>query len=246
MGGPSSVSEGVAMNPFEILNSPQMLHAAVVHLPVAFGVLGVLLVFVCAITQMKNAALRWLTCLSYLLMALAAFGSVVSGEATLTGVSSAVAADIRHVIDMHEFFASNVWIFAVVTALLVVLCGVKSEQLRAAFTMLTLLASIATAVWVIITAQYGATLVYKHGIGTPAMIVGLHGPTAPAVQPGPPQTDQPPATDAPAATSAPPPNTGAAPPAPAPPPLSAGRTTYSERLKSMWDQTRRLVWPGGR
>jgi hypothetical protein len=45
------------VNPFEFLSNPHLFHAAVVHFPVALGILGIPLVAVCGIVG-KNATLR--------------------------------------------------------------------------------------------------------------------------------------------------------------------------------------------
>jgi len=223
------------VNPFEILNSPQMIHAVAVHFPIALGILGIPLVFLCAVTQMKNVTLRWLTFACYALMAAVAFVTVITGEHALSAVPSAVWSEVRTLAEQHQFFAENVWVFATVTALLVMLGGFKNDRLRMTFTVLAVLASVGTGVWVGVTGDLGGTLVYTHGVGTPGMMrPGRVNPIPNA--PG--QTSESAGNVPSSNTLSPSPSSAAS------APISAGHESYMESIVSFWRGVVKRFWPG--
>ena len=145
-----------------------MTHAVAVHIPIALGVLGVPVVFVCAVMKMNNATLRWTAFAMYAALALAAFATVWTGQRSFADMPNAITPEARKLFETHQWLAGKVWIFAAVTAVLILACVIKRESFRVAVSMLVLLASVATGLCVGITGHYGGALVYKYGVGVAA------------------------------------------------------------------------------
>ena len=229
------------VNLFDLLSSPQLVHAAAVHFPIALGILGVPLIFLCAVTQMKNATLRWLAFACYILMAATAFGTILTGESAYHALPNTLTPNARALVDAHASLAENVWIFAIVTALFVMLAGVKSERWRTAFTVLAVLASVATGIYAAIAASNGAALVYKEGVGTPRTAVSPS-QTPQAAEAASQQTQTPPPS--PGAPAVSPPAAGASeqPPAPNAAPANPARPSYTSRVISFWKNIKRALW----
>lgn len=227
------------MNTSGSLDNPHIIHALAAHVPVAMAVLGVLLAVLCAATQMKNVPLRRLAIGWYALMAVISFATLLTGERTLLKIPSSIAADVRDTIGTHEMIAQNVWIFAVVTALVAIFCGAKRDGVRSTFTILTIIASLVTAAWVGAAAWYGTTLVYRDGVGQPK-------PPAVVTQ-APPLVGNP--EKAPNAAAAA--ESSAAPldgpaemkPVPPPPPLSTTHESYTSKLSKIWNSVMGYFWP---
>ena len=235
------------MNPFEFLSNPHLLHAAVVHFPVALGILGIPLVAVCGIVG-KNATLRWITCISYLLLAGISFGTVITGQQALTAGPYRLSPEVQTLAERHEMLAQYTWIAAIVTAVLVILCGVKSERLRGALAVLAFLASLVTGIWMGAVACYGTALVYKNGVGVEASspIVPkaafqpeyVKEPQVPAPQTSAPQ---PPAT--PGSSQPGPPSNLPRLRAPSAPPNTANQESFLQSTINYWRGAIRKVWP---
>jgi hypothetical protein len=103
-------------------------------------------------------------------MALAALGTEWTGQRSFANLPSFVSPDVRKQVETHQWFAEQVWIFAAVTAVLLLICIIRKEWFRMAFSLLALLASVAAGLWVGVTGHYGGALVYKHGVGTPIAV----------------------------------------------------------------------------
>ena len=181
------------MNPFEFLNDPHLLHAVTAHFPVALGILGVPLTIICGIGR-KNATLRWVTCISFLLLAGISYGTLTTGQQALTAAPYRLSPEVQALAERHKMLAEYVWIPAVVTAVLVFLCGARSEGLRGALAVLAFFASVVVAIWMGTVACYGTVLVYKHAVGTPGQSPP---PKAVVQQPEPVKEAPPPPTVAP-------------------------------------------------
>lgn len=153
----------------EVLNNPSMVHAAVVHLPVALAVVGIPLVYLCMVVARENEALRWVTAGCYAVLALSAFAAMQSGEGAMGKVPAEIPQDIWNHIEHHEEMGEVVWILGLVTMALVALSALRFKWLAPTVQTLALIASLGTGAWVAMTGHYGGTLVYDHGIGTPAM-----------------------------------------------------------------------------
>lgn len=167
------------MSFIETLNNPSMVHAAVVHLPVALAVFGIPLVYLCATIARENELLRWITVACYAALALTAFVAMQSGEGAMGKVPAQLPKEIWDEIQYHESLGEVVWMLGTATAALVALSAIRIRTLQATVMSLAMLASLGTGVWVAITGHHGGMLVYERGVGTPAMQFIGAGPATP-------------------------------------------------------------------
>jgi uncharacterized membrane protein len=253
--------EDQIVNPFDFINDPHLLHAVTAHFPVALGILGVPLTIISGIGR-KNATLRWVTCICFLLLAGISYGTLTTGQQALSAAPYRLAPEVQALAERHKMLAEYVWIPAVVTAVLVFLCGARSEGLRGALAVLAFFASVVVAIWMGTVACYGTVLVYKHAVGTagqspplkavvqqpePVKEVPLPPTVAPQKPPGqipPPQTPPlaGPPTGSPPPLPAPPPNLPRF-RGPPPPPGAANEESYYQNIVSYWKGVARKVWP---
>ncbi len=147
--------------------TPQMLHAAFVHLPIALAILGVPMVLFCAFSIQKGPTIRCLTLLMYVVMALMAYGAAYTGKGALGELASDTPSDVYEVVQRHAEMGEKIWIFAAVVAVSLAVTLVKSMTARVWFTVIALLLSLGTATWVVLAGHYGGTAVYRYGIGMP-------------------------------------------------------------------------------
>jgi len=163
------------------IQSPPTIHAISVHLPVALAFLGLPLVFLAAILPLKSPTLRILATASYLTLAVAAAASVWTGLHAEQAIPGILKPDVNALLHRHEEMAEMVWVFALVTTVLVAAGGIKATAWRALFNVLALIAATATALWVALVGHYGGTLVYTHGVNTPDAHYVTKEPTPPPV-----------------------------------------------------------------
>lgn len=155
------------MNPLEILDNPHMTHAATVQFPIALGILGMPLVLLGAIVKMQWTQFRWVMVVWYLLLAGTGFLAVLTGEMVLAVLPVNITPDLRDMVSLHAQLAEILWILAVGAAILILLCGIKTDWFRATCSMLAVLVSLAAGAWSIFTGYYGISMVHEHGLGTP-------------------------------------------------------------------------------
>jgi uncharacterized membrane protein len=152
------------------LHDPHELHAMLVHLPIALGMLGVLFAILVAATGGAARGIRWGCVMLYAVGAAGGYaaqwaGGRAAGHAMdagpmLTGAAQAVLHD-------HAEFGEKVWIFLAVAAVLAAATGFKHRGARTVAIILLLAASVFAAGWVACTADRGGTLVYQYGVGVP-------------------------------------------------------------------------------
>lgn len=160
------------MGLLDTFQNSAMLHAAAVHAPVALSMLGVLLVLLSAVLGEKSTGIRWLTVAMYLGLVVAAFIAVKTGEQAreeLPNEPGVIQEPVWNLVHDHENMAGKVWLFALATAVLTAFTGADSPNVRVGAGTLAVAAALGTAAWVALTAHYGGTLVYVHGLGTPAL-----------------------------------------------------------------------------
>ncbi|MBN2307916.1 MAG: hypothetical protein JXR94_03035 [Candidatus Hydrogenedentes bacterium] len=188
------------MNFTEVLNSPPMVHAAIVHIPLGLAVLGVPVVIFGVLATGKQPALRWLLVLWYVALVACAFATVETGEGAAGAVPDSASGEVWDLIEEHEHMGEKLWLFALATAIVLVPATAKSVGVRRTGVTLGIAASLATAGWASFTGHHGGLLVYGHGVGTPGFAVAAEEP-APAPFPAEPAPA--PAVEAPADTFTP-------------------------------------------
>jgi len=148
----------------EVFENPSMMHAAVVHTPIALAMLGFPLLCISALLP-KNQTLRIVTIVVYGLFAASAVAAVRSGEDAYAKVPSNFSQEVWEQIDTHEALGVAVQYPAVITFLFLLLTLVPLPRFRAFMIFAALASALFAAVLVTITAHYGGTLVYRHGVG---------------------------------------------------------------------------------
>ena len=149
-----------------IPNTPDA-HAIAAHLLIGLSVFGGLLVAAAVVIKTEREVLRWVASATYLLLALTAYIAVMTGEDSRSEVAGTVSKAIWEIIDDHESMAEYVWMFGIGTAVLMAASVFTKDTPRRVAGIATLVAALATAVWVGLTGHHGGTLVYQHGIGIP-------------------------------------------------------------------------------
>ncbi len=181
---------------FDAMRDPQMRHAALVHVPVALSMLGLVPVLVSVIFSGRRAAPRWVACAAYALLLLTALVTVQSGQAAHDELGL-LPDEVYQTVEEHQQMAEKIWIFALVTGVLMVSGALPGQSLqkvsdrlpgdrlskvsnwlggdrpRKVSAWLAALAGLATAGWVGVTAHHGGTLVYEWGVGTPKPLTVL-------------------------------------------------------------------------
>ncbi len=154
----------------DALDDPRHLHAILIHAPIAVAALFPVAVLVLVCSGGRSHVLRWTTALGYLAAAVLAW---YAAEAGAMAVAFEHAPDVRtaealHVLERHESMGSKVPIILGVIGAMLVLTAIPKKIIRFPLLLLTLLASVAAAGWVGVTAYHGGELVYDHGVNTPA------------------------------------------------------------------------------
>ena len=169
----------------ELLNNPNMRHAAIVHLPIALAVIGLVFAMINAILRGRNTTLHWTT--FFLFIALLVMGwigksSGADAEAALPGSLSAAA---RELIEDHEELGEWIWIAAAINAGLLVIAAVEKPAVKLISAVGGLIGGLVTMGIVANTAHFGGSAVYLHGAGTkqPPVSAGASAGAAGAVDP---------------------------------------------------------------
>ena len=156
-------------------------HAAMVHLPIAVSMLGLMGLLGLVLTRGRSKTLRYGCVAIYAIGALAGWMAHGAGEEALALLDTSVMTEpALERIETHESMGERVWIWLAVTAVITVITGFAGQESRLKMVVLTLavLAGIGASVYVAVTAHHGGTLVYEYGVGTPASPnnLGHHGP----------------------------------------------------------------------
>ncbi|MBI2433805.1 MAG: hypothetical protein HYV26_13135 [Candidatus Hydrogenedentes bacterium] len=153
------------MNLFEVLNHPSMLHAAVVHLPIALSLAGLLLIVACGIFE-ESLTLRRVTLVTFVLLVLTAQYAIISGENSRTQAPNDLSQRVWDLINEHESLARQVRNSALITLAFVAFTLAKHKEFRKAMLLIGGLGGFSTVLLVAITAHVGGNLVYDYGVGT--------------------------------------------------------------------------------
>lgn len=154
-------------SPFELFENAAMAHAASVHLPIALALVGIPLL-VLSLVCPKSHTIRWIAIVAYTMLILSALIAVSAGEAVEGNVPGSAAQAVFDDFDQHEWLARKVWITGAVVLGLLLLSAIPHVVLQRMAATLALLAGLACAGWIMLTAHHGGRLVYVHGVGVPA------------------------------------------------------------------------------
>ncbi|MCC6794745.1 MAG: DUF1553 domain-containing protein [Candidatus Hydrogenedentes bacterium] len=159
------------MGLFDVFSNSSMLHAAVVHLPIVFVLIGVPLIYYLAVSQQRGEGLRWSVVAFYAITTVVAYISMLTGEGAMDRIPNdhRVSEEVWTLVGQHEEMGEKVWMMALGVALLLALSAIPVKVLRLTFVGAGMFAAIVLAVWVAVLGHFGGTLVYEHGIGTPHM-----------------------------------------------------------------------------
>lgn len=151
----------------DTLNNPAARHAALVHMPVALAFLAPLPLIASMILGKKHPTPRLAAIGAYALLALAAWLATWSGEGAYDRIGAApgVVGTLAH---DHEEMGERLWMFALVTGVLVAGGLLEKKPLALSASWLALASGVFTAGWTAATAHKGGTLVYTYGTGTPS------------------------------------------------------------------------------
>jgi len=156
------------MNLLDTLSSPSMLHAATVHFPVVLAMLGVPLLALSAWFG-KNVTLRLLTLATFVGLAVSCMVAEATGEGAYGVVPNELSQEIWDKIEEHEELAEQMKFLAAGVSLLLALSFIPVTVIRQTTMLFAGIGAVLGAFLVTITAHHGGDLVYKHGVGTPAM-----------------------------------------------------------------------------
>ena len=150
---------------FEATRQPHTLHAMMVHLPIAIGMLGPFLLLWLIMSRAKSEAVRWLIVCIYAIGVVTSVLAMQSGHAAAqqAGVSGRVAMAVHE----HEEMGEKVWAFMAGCAVLTALSTIAWKPVRWSAIVLAVFLSVFTLGWIAITGHLGGVLVYEHGVGLP-------------------------------------------------------------------------------
>lgn len=148
----------------DILDTPTLRHAAMVHFPIVLSVLIVPLLLA-SLVRRKSTVLRWTAVIGLVLLAGSAFFAGESGE-DAEGATGQLIAAASEAVHEHEELGEYAWMFGAGTLVLFIASMILKKAPRRIAAVLTFLASLATLGWMMETAHHGGQLVYTHGVGT--------------------------------------------------------------------------------
>ena len=147
---------------------PHARHALLVHLPIVFGLLGIIPCLVFAATGFKSKAARVVCIVWFVVASVGAGVAAFSGEEAEEGVEhSGLTAVEEEALEAHEELGEGGWIWPLIPAALIGMTFVPQKQLRIGAGSLAVIASVGVAVWMAQTAHLGGKLIYVYGLGVP-------------------------------------------------------------------------------
>ncbi len=153
---------------FKTFEDPQRLHAMMVHIPIAFALLGFVLTLGVTLTGSKASGLRWTTVFILLLGTLGALWASYTGEESEAHLPIKPTGEAADLLDRHKQLAEFFWISLAATGLFVLLSTVRVTWFRSVSLVFALLCSIVSVGWVASIAHYGGEIVYRHSVGVPS------------------------------------------------------------------------------
>ena len=156
------------MNFAELLTNPSMMHAAVVHMPIAAVVFGLLFIGLSAVFH-RNNTVRAVTALLFLIAVVSAYVGIETGENARDLVPNTVSKAISDQISAHAGHAENVLYASIFTLACLLISLIRVDTVRIAGLLLAAIGAVVANVFVAQTGHLGGTLVYNEGVGTPFM-----------------------------------------------------------------------------
>jgi len=159
----------------KIFDDPQMLHAALAHLPIALVILGVPLLLWDVIRRPKSLTMNFILLLAYSAASGFAYWSVQVGEQAKAELPNILPAEVWNQVNLHADIAGRVWILCAVTAVTLLPTFLKQRaRLRFAARTVALVMGLVTMLWTWRAGHEGGKLVYTYGVGTPALEIQTH------------------------------------------------------------------------
>ena len=108
------------MGLFDVFSNSSMLHAAIVHLPIVFVLLGVPLIYYLAVSQQRGEGLRWSVVAFYGITTLMSYLSMVTGHGAMDRIPNdhRVTEEVWTLVGQHEEMGEMVWVMALGVACL--------------------------------------------------------------------------------------------------------------------------------
>jgi len=149
------------------LNDPSMLHAAMVHVPIALCVLTPLALLAAGVMPARRRMGSFLATVLYALLALAALVTIQTAEAAYHNMGNTPEATARLAHD-HGEMAERIWTAALALAAVAAVGTLKHKKALALTAVWVAFAGgLALTGWAAVASHQGGVLVYEHGVGTP-------------------------------------------------------------------------------
>lgn len=181
------------MDILQTFSKPQILHAMAVHFPIVLAILGIPLVYLCTVVSTERNVLLWVALACYAILTATSFLATQSGHAAAALAPANLGNEAGTLLRRHEMTASKVWIFGAGMSILLILGFIRIRAVRVTVMALAMVGSLATGGWVAVVAHFGGSMVYLHGVGTPAMSRQVSPPVSepqpPDREPSPPVSD---------------------------------------------------------
>ncbi len=142
------------MNISELLSNPSMIHAAIVHMPIAAAFIGLLFVILSAIFH-RNNTVRALTALIFLIVVVSAYVAIESGEDARDLVPSSLPTAVWDQLSAHKAAAENVLYAGAFTLACLVLSLIRFDAIRIGGLLIAAIGAIATNIFCANTGHLG-------------------------------------------------------------------------------------------
>lgn len=162
----------------DIANSfydPQMLHAALAHLPFCLAIAGVPLLLWNIFRRPKSLTLDYILLVLYLSATGLAYWASQVGERAMAELPNTLPTEVWDQINLHTNIAGRVWTISGVTAVVLMLALFEQrDRIRNIVRAGALLMGVGMMLWTLRAGHEGGKLVYVYGIGTPALEIQTH------------------------------------------------------------------------
>lgn len=141
-------------------------HSMLVHLPVVFGMLGVVPLIALAVGRFRSDELRWVCLVWFLVLSAGAGLAAAAGEEAHEFIEDRIelTAQAEEELEEHEELGKNGWIWPLIPAALVAVTFVPRKKVRVSAGVIAVIASFGVATWITLTASKGGRLVHVHGL----------------------------------------------------------------------------------